>query len=159
MVERRSATVAANGDERDRPQHPIIEQGTPRFGDDAVAHREIFRPEDANASQVIFATGTSNIYGPVGFIKTENGLLKGTLCGTYNDDTSIVAKGRVRGGEWNRVELIWRVDTVELVLNGESNGCRPCVCPGRVGTAAWFGGRKSGGLFRGDLRNVRVSYE
>lgn len=118
-----------------------------------------FRPEDANASQVIFATGTSNIYGPVGFIKTEKGLLKGTLCGTYNDDTSIVAKGRVRGGEWNRVELIWRVDTVELVLNGESNGCRPCVCPGRVGTAAWFGGRKSGGLFRGDLRNVRVSYE
>lgn len=116
-----------------------------------------FRPDGVDREQELFACGTKTIYGPVGYLRFGKGGLKALITGVYNDDTYLEAKGTVKVGEWNRVDLAWNVDTAELSLNGTSSGKVPCVMPGRSDTPAWFGGVGER-LFAGSLRNVSVAY-
>jgi hypothetical protein len=60
-------------------------------------------------------------------------------------------------GEWNRIELVSDVDSVEMFLNGESSGKVPLLQPGRFNSNCWFGGRENV-LFKGRIRNVRVKH-
>ena len=116
-----------------------------------------FKPDDAARDQEMFSCGTSKLYGGLAYVAIEKGGLSAVLCGQRDDHTNFRNVGKVKAGEWNRVEFIWDIDTAELTLNGVSSGKRPCVAPLRYDCAAWFGGRKDR-LFRGFIRNVRIDY-
>ena len=116
-----------------------------------------FKPEDISREQELFASGTRNLYGPVGYVKIAKGRASVLLCGVNNDDTAVRAPGSVRRGEWNRLELVMHGDAVELVLNGASSGRLKCAVPGRTDTPSWFGGRQ-GKMFVGLLRDVKIDY-
>ena len=117
-----------------------------------------FKPNDVSREQELFACGTASQYGNVGCLALKDGKLKVLFCGLHDEDTHVVSSGRVIADEWNRVELVWNVDTAELVVNGVSSGKVPCVMPGRSDCASWFGGR-NGKLFCGRVRRVRIAHD
>ena len=72
-------------------------------------------------------------------------------------DAHFRSKNKVKKGEWNNLELVSDVDTLEMFLNGESSGKVKILQPGRSNSNCWFGGRPKA-LFRGSVRDVRVRH-
>lgn len=118
-----------------------------------------FLPEDPEREQEIFGTGVGKPknWGVVGAIRiVDGGFVDGNALSLYEcGDALFRSKGKVRKGEWNTLELVSDVDTIELFLNGEGSGKVKLLQPGRSSANCWFGGRPNE-LFKGSIRNVRV---
>lgn len=120
-----------------------------------------FRTDDPCRQQEIFACGLGNPaqWGIIGYLRLcRDGKLRGiALSEHYRDDAPFESQNAIDPNGWNRVELISRVDSLELILNGISAGRVRTLPPGRFDASCWFGGRK-GELFKGQIRNVHVSH-
>ena len=118
-----------------------------------------FRPEDPERDQEIFACGTPLMWGVIGFLRLEKGgRLHGVGLGLHEyGDAHFYSSEPARKGEWNTVEIVVDVDTIELFLNGKGSGRKKLVQPGRCNCNCWFGGRP-GMLYRGAVRDVRVRH-
>ena len=118
-----------------------------------------FKPEDPERNQEIFACGSPVIWGTIGYLRMEKGgLLHGIGLSLHEyGDAHLWSKTPVKKGEWNKLEIRSDLDSIELILNGESSGKVPLVQPGRFNSNCWFGGRP-GLLYRGSVRNVRVTH-
>ena len=120
-----------------------------------------FRPEDPERVQEIFACGFGNptLWGVIGYLKlVDGGYVSGIGLSLHEyGDAHFRSKSKVKAGEWNRLEIVSDVDTLEMFLNGESSGKVKILQPGRFNCNCWFGGRK-GELYRGGIRDVRVRH-
>ena len=120
-----------------------------------------FRTDDADRQQEIFACGLGNPaqWGIIGYLRIcKDGKLRGiALSEHYRDDAFFASQNAIDPKEWNRVELISRVDSIELILNGVSSGRFKTLPPGRFDASCWFGGRK-GELFKGQIRDIHISH-
>ena len=116
-----------------------------------------FWPDDLGREQEMFGCGMGELWGTVGYLKLlKDGRVSGIALSVHEyQDSPFVSKNTVVPGQWNTLELISDVETVELVLNGVRAGRVKMVQPGRFDANCWFGGRK-GALFKGKIRNVRV---
>ena len=72
-------------------------------------------------------------------------------------DALFRSKGKVKRGEWNRLEIVSDMDTLEMFLNGESAGKVRLLQPGRSNSNCWFGGRPKE-LFKGSIRDIRIRH-
>ena len=72
-------------------------------------------------------------------------------------DALFRSKGKVKKGEWNRLEIVSDMDTLEMFLNGESAGKVRLLQPGRSYSNCWFGGRPKE-LFKGSIRDLRLRH-
>ncbi len=118
-----------------------------------------FKPEDPERDQEIFACGTPLLWGVIGFLRMEKGgRLHGVGLGLHEyGDAHFHSAEPAKKNEWNKVEIVSDVDTIELFLNGKGSGRKKLVQPGRCNCNCWFGGRK-GCLYKGSIRNVRVEH-
>ena len=118
-----------------------------------------FLTGDAGREQEIFACGSPRMWGVIGYLRIgKDGRLAGVgLSAHHRGDAYFRSPGKVKRGEWNRVEIVSDVDGIEMFLNGESSGKVPLLQPGRFNANCWFGGRE-GMLFRGKVRNVRIRH-
>lgn len=118
-----------------------------------------FKPVGTGVGMEVFSCGTSKIWSNLGRLFVDK---DGTLSGAYVSqwdykDTSLKSAGKVLPDAWNSVEVICDVASFELILNGRSSGKVPCTMPARYDSNCWFGGR-GGSLFKGDIRNIRISH-
>ena len=117
-----------------------------------------FWVDDAKRDQEIFGCGYPQKWGALGFLRVRNGYLHGIGLSEHPfGDAVLKSKSPVKAGEWNHVEVVSDVETLRLVLNGESTERVPLLQPGRTNANAWFGGRPND-LFRGRIRNVRIRH-
>ena len=118
-----------------------------------------FRPEDCTREQEVFSCGNPQTWGVIGYLRIEkDGRLHGIGLGLHEyGDAHFRSPHPVKPGEWNRVEIVSDVDTIEMFLNGEGSGRVKLVQPGRWNSNCWFGGR-AGRLYSGAVRNVRVEH-
>lgn len=120
-----------------------------------------FCPEDPAREQEIFGCGFGNptLWGVIGYLKIVDGGFvsgKGLSLHEYGD-ALFRSKGKVKKGEWNRLEIVSDVDTLEMFLNGESAGKVRLLQPGRSNSNCWFGGRPKE-LFKGSIRDIRIRH-
>ena len=118
-----------------------------------------FLAEDEGREQELFACGSPKLWGAIGYLKiAKDGRISGAcLSAHHRGDAYFRSPNKVIVGEWNRIELVSDVDSVEMFLNGESSGKVPLLQPGRFNSNCWFGGRENV-LFKGRIRNVRVKH-
>ena len=118
-----------------------------------------FKPEDPERDQEVFACGSPVIWGVIGYLRLEKGgRMHGIGLSLHEyGDAHFWSKSPVRKGEWNKVEIVSDLDTIEMFLNGESSGKVPLVQPGRFNSNCWFGGRPKM-LFRGSVRDIRIRH-
>ena len=118
-----------------------------------------FRPDDPERVQEIFACGVGNPthWGVIGYLKlVDGGYVRGIGLSLHEyGDAHFQSRNKVRKGEWNLLEIVSDVDTLEMFLNGESAGKVTILQPGRFNGNSWFGGRLKE-LFSGSIRNIRV---
>jgi hypothetical protein len=118
-----------------------------------------FLPEVTGGEQEIFACGSPSMWGVIGFLKiARDGRVRGVcLSAHHRGDAYFTSRNAVKFREWNRIEVVSHVDSIELFLNGESSGRVSLLQPGRFNSNCWFGGREKA-LFKGRIRNVRVAH-
>ena len=117
-----------------------------------------FWPEDPDRQQEIFSAGKSRLWGVIQVGIVEGGLLQGLCLSSHEyEDAYVTTRSAVRAKEWNRLEIVSDVDTVELILNGEPSGKVRIRQPGRFNGNCWFGGRPDR-LFKGKIRNIAISH-
>jgi hypothetical protein len=99
------------------------------------------------------------MWGVIGFLKiARDGRVRGVcLSAHHRGDAYFTSRNAVKFREWNRIEVVSHVDSIELFLNGESSGRVSLLQPGRFNSNCWFGGREKA-LFKGRIRNVRVAH-
>lgn len=117
-----------------------------------------FRSEPTGGVQELFGSGSPYSWGSIGYLRIESdGIIRGIGLSVHeHDDASLATSRPVRPG-WNHLEIVHRVDSIELVLNGDPSGPVRVLPPGRFDSPCWFGGRP-GMLFKGAIRNVRCTH-
>jgi len=118
-----------------------------------------FLPDDPERRQEIFACGFPSLWGVIGYLRiVDGGYVRGIGLSLHErDDAHFKSKSPVKKGEWNKLEIISDVDTLEMFLNGESAGKVRLVQPGRFNSNCWFGGRPDE-LFKGKVRNIKIRH-
>ena len=120
-----------------------------------------FRTDDPGREQEIFGSGYGipEHWGMIGYLRIrEDGRVSGVGLSEHpRDDAALLSSNAIDPKGWNRLEVVFRVDSFELVLNGVSAGRVKALPPGRHDANCWFGGRK-GRVFKGQIRNIGVSH-
>ena len=138
----------------------VLPGGTlPRYGAYSLSFE--FRTDDLGRQQELFSCGYGIPvhWGMIGYLRIrEDGRIAAIGLSEHpRDDAKLLSSNVIDPKGWNRLEIVSHVDSLELVLNGVSAGKVKVLPPGRHDANCWFGGRK-GSLFKGQLRNVRVSH-
>ena len=131
----------------------------PRYGAYSLSFE--FRTDDPGRQQELFSCGYGIPvhWGMIGYLRIrEDGRIAAIGLSEHpRDDAKLLSSNAIDPKGWNRLEIVSHVDSLELILNGVSAGKVKALPPGRHDANCWFGGRK-GSLFKGQLRNVRVSH-
>ncbi|MBO5668609.1 MAG: hypothetical protein J6S43_05740 [Lentisphaeria bacterium] len=113
--------------------------------------------DDPSKQQVIFNNRTSHIYGLIAKFILNNGKLSMTYCG-MKADSELKSNLTLEAGTWHHIRVVCTLDSFLFFVDGKSSGIRRIASkPGRFDCNTMFGGMP-GEYFKGQIRNIRISY-
>lgn len=112
---------------------------------------------DPSKPQVILNNRTSFVYGLIAGVRLDRGKLSVIYCG-MEADAELKTDFTLKPGVWHKLRLVCTLDDLQLFVDGKaSRKMKIASKPGRFDCNTMFGGMP-GEYFKGEVRNIRLTY-